>query len=177
MRLLISFCQYKNKLNDESLKNISKETEKNDDSKLEMYNLKASLEEVVSNLRPLLGELRDREGMGMNQVFDNENLIGSAMQNLESLNDKKDLPEYLNKLSAGFNIDYRGRGRFSENTDSLRKMEYQLNRLYSSIEVIPSKIKNEQERNQINSLINKVKNSIDQARGMLRNKAGQIDNM
>ncbi len=165
------------KLKDKEKQINIKENSDAEDSKLEMHHLKGSLEEVTSRLRQLMGELREREGRGLNQVFDNENLIGSAMQNLESVNDIKNLPEYLNKLSAGFNINYRGKGRFSENTDSLRKMAQQLNGVYSAIEVIPSKIQNEQEKGEVASLVNKVKNSIDEARSMLRNKAGQIDNM
>ncbi len=165
------------KIKDQEARNDSNLSENKEEANLEKYNIKSSIEEISNSLSSIRSELNDRDGAGLNQVFENDDAIRRALSDFNSFNDISELPEFLNRLSSSLNIEYRGRGRFSENSDSLRDLAHKLGQLHSVVEVIPLKIRSNEVRNKIGDIVGRLKNSIDEARMQILAKASQIEGM
>ncbi len=154
-------------------KQESLKEENTENSKMEQYFLKNSLEEVSSSLRRVSGMIDERQSQGFQDIFSDPTAFRYIASGLEDFSDNEELKAKLSKL--GSIVEDFARPSLNDHPDSMRELASKLSQLESSLRELPSKIKNEEERQEFGRLVSSVASKVDEAVSFIRRKAGQLE--
>ncbi|MBP9763592.1 MAG: hypothetical protein KBD10_02515 [Candidatus Pacebacteria bacterium] len=147
--------------------------ENTENQKMEQHFLKNSLEEVSSSLKRVSGIIDERQSQGFQDIFSNPAAFRYIASGLEDFSDNEELKTKLSKL--GNIVEDFARPSLNDHPDSMRELASKLSQLEASLRELPSKIKNEEERQEFGGLVYSVASKVDEAVSFIRRKAGQLE--
>lgn len=171
--LLVIKNDLEGQLDFEIKKQEAAKSENTENQKMEQHFLKNSLEEVSSSLRRVSGMIDERQSQGFQDIFSDPKAFRYIASGLEDFLDNEELKAKLSKL--GSIVEDFSRPSLNDHPDSMRELASKLSQLEASLRELPSKIKDEQEKQEFAGLVYSVASKINEAVSFIRRKAGQLE--
>lgn len=172
-KLLSIKSDLEGQLDFETRKQEDIKNENTESQKIEKHFLKNSLEEVSTNLRRVSNMINERQSNGFQDIFSDPDAFRYIASGLEDFSDNEELKTKLSKL--GNIVEDFARPSLNDHPDSMRELAQKLSQLENSLRELPSKIRNEDERQEFGRLISSVASKVDDAVSFIRRKAGQLE--
>ena len=174
--LLVIQKDLENKLSFEKQKDESQKEENFENTKIENKNIAEGIEEMSSSLKKISSLFNERQSLGYNAIFDDEDGFSIIANKLVDGSNGEEIKNNLTKLG---NIvedfaDNRGRG-IRDDTENLYIMISALKQLSASILDLPRKLQNEEERKKMAQTTVLVSEKVDGAISRIAQKANAIE--
>lgn len=174
--LLVIKNDLDSKLDFEIKKGESQKNESSENEKIEGKNMNMGLEDISSDIKKIASILDERQSRGYNSIFSDEDGFRSVAGRIGDSVNKEEIKSNLARLGSIVEdfADNRGRG-VNDDTENLYGMVNKLRQLVSSLQELPHKIQNEDERKELSQITNAVAEKVDTAASRITRKAQAIE--